>query len=229
MSLCRDHDPTNSSVPLCPEQGSILTDDYPASAITISDGFDFGKSGYGGQISTAAGFERQQAVTEVIAKFLVAQPDRPPQIFLNGSESTKNYVVSELKKRKILPADTIDRLIVRFPDSVGGDSWTWQQDMFQAEFNKQTGRPVLREVAPYYGKVIRRLTRPSLAVMRKVCGAESGPGIVADGHLKAASRAAISREVPAASGSSVLTGSNRSTSNLFANLPVARPNKILSS
>lgn len=128
---CRVHQANISRAPLCPENSTVLTDDYPVMAVTISDqlgGLDFLK--------------------EFVKKSFAAQKEMPPLFFVNASpgvfRSLAEYI-SELpgsEAEKKLRSRSLRRVPAEF-------EFNWQQDFYQAFFDPKTGLPTTRYVSGY--------------------------------------------------------------------------------
>jgi hypothetical protein len=130
-STCRAHDPRAVDVPECPANGStLLPDSYPAMAVSVSD--ELGGSEF---------------VTDFVTKVLRAQPDLPPQFFLNVSAET----LAQAKKAvRAATADDPNRRAkwLAALTLVKGERFNWQQDFMQ-NYVGADGRPVPRELGHY--------------------------------------------------------------------------------
>ncbi len=173
VNNCSAHDPQDLGVPLCPESGDILPPWYPAAAITIAEDFSL----WSPEAERAFGTDRKQLLADTVEKFWKAQPGKPPQVFLNGSPATREWLIKELARRGLAKSDAIAKGITLNPDMVQTHPWTWQQDMFQESFDAASGRPIMREITPYFGRGTKRIARTTIARMQQQCGLKPAPSI----------------------------------------------------
>jgi hypothetical protein len=173
LNNCSHHNPLDSSVPICPSSGSILPPWYPAAAVTIAESFSLPTQ----SVEEMFGIDRKKMLADTIEKFWRAQPGKPPQIFLNGRSETREWLIRELNRRGLANQEVVAKGITLNPDMVQGQSWTWQQDMFQESFDAATGRPIMREITPYFSRGTRRVIRTTIARMQQQCGVVQAPSI----------------------------------------------------
>ncbi len=116
-----------------------------------------------------------QYVLQFVSKVLTAQPDKPPQFFLNVSpetfEKVKATVLSQAKgaKQKALWSGALSR--------VEGKTHNYQQDFYQSYVDSQSGRPVVREVDSYKHHPAARgqsLYKELGRTMDQICGIKTG-------------------------------------------------------
>ncbi len=139
-SICEEFERFQREAPSCPKNGTaLLPDHYPMLATVVSD---------------AEGIRAQVSVRYVMA-ILRAQPEFPPRIFLMATRETQLALKNEIENGA--PSQAVaERWLAAVTLLPPASGYIWMQDAFQAYFDRQTGRPVLRDVESYYryGSVI---------------------------------------------------------------------------
>lgn len=196
---CQDHNPQSPDVPECPAPGAdgrttLLSENYPAMAVMISDGGGIKQFGLGkvvmGNINRSMGIDAQRDAVDQAWHALESQPDRPPQLILNVESSTLEALRQRIQaiedpRRRALWM----RAITSVPPSRFSWSYPWQQDLLQAYVNPQTGRPVLRALDGYFGGEFDAVTRQLMEAAKNNCAAEIGPSLGGDDLARVNGRA----------------------------------------
>ena len=197
--VCQDHNPMSPEVPECPAPAAdgrttILSENYPAMAVMISDGGGVKQHGLGrmvmGNINRAMAIDPQRDAVDQAWHALESQPDRPPQLILNVEAGTLQALRQRIQdiedpRRRALWL----RAITSVPPSRFSWSYTWQQDLLQAYVNPQTGRPILRALDGYFNGEYDSLTRQLMDAAKNDCAAEIGPTLGGDDLARVNGRA----------------------------------------
>jgi len=119
---CKDHNPCDESVPLCPENSTLLGPEYPVMAVSMGD-------------HSTEGHE----VVAMVDSLINENPNKPPQVFLSISRATEKNVkemiknhpsLSEELKKKWLGATTVPERKLQ-----------WHQDFYETYVDPNTGMP----------------------------------------------------------------------------------------
>lgn len=134
--------PSNSNAPLCPTSGSTLLDEtYPAQAFVISND---------PIIKSLQSANFTSSYINSIAKSY--DYENIPQIFVPvTTEDDFNKIVSKAKlmlEASHIKKNKIEKILAQITH-IPSQSYTWQQDYFEAVVDLKTGHPVLREFESY--------------------------------------------------------------------------------
>lgn len=145
------------TAPVCPAVGTILSDNFPALAVTVSDtdgGADF--------------------VDEFVGKVLQAEGQDPPQIFLNVTQKNMERVQAHVKALAKTPQQS-EKWLSALTRINSKYSLNWQQDYLQDFANPKTGLPEMRYVSGYERGVPHTDSLFSqLSKVAKQCGIQTG-------------------------------------------------------
>ena len=129
-----------SSAPFCPNSGVRMLDDtFPVQSFVIS-------AGSGSASTTPRGLLPARSIAEVFRAYNFNTESTPFVIFPATREdydATMTNLRAQLQRDGV-SADRIDALIRDRIRPANGESYTWQQDYFEAAFNPATGAPQVR-------------------------------------------------------------------------------------
>jgi hypothetical protein len=156
---CKDHNPCDESVPLCPENSTLLGPEYPVMAMSVGDQEGDGKE-----------------VLDMIDGIIRENPSKPPQMFLTVKNETKENVKKLIKQHPSLTEEQKKKWLGAYTASTS--QLGWHQDFYESYVNLETGMPTIRSFEGHDFTAIERINKNLPKLLKnlgKTCNIQSSP------------------------------------------------------